>query len=65
MCINTCRSVTSVAGAAGVAMLLGGLSAILEVCHYGFSGRPWKLFMIDHLHNFLTILVISSLLVAL
>jgi hypothetical protein len=61
----TCRSVTSVAGAVNVAILLGVFSAVLEVCHYGFEGRPWKLFIIDHIHNFLTILVISCLLVAL
>lgn len=58
------RSVTSVAEAINVAILLGVFSAILEVCHYGFEGRSWKLFIIDHIHNFLNILVISCLLVS-
>jgi hypothetical protein len=57
--------VTSVAGAVNVAILLGGFSATLEASHFGFEGRPWKLFIIDHIHNFLTILVISCSLVAL
>ena len=59
------QSVTGVGESVNVAILLGGFSATLEVSHYGFEGRPWKLFIIDHIHNFLTILVINCTLTSL